>query len=368
MCGDNLERRNIMIEGLMQIGAALDTGEDSLVNFINIVEPRRKDKQLNVLKLNFDLDNEKLEIDVLEEMDERSSERYNFIGRFGGPNSAQWYATSSHISYHISETISNLSKLDFGEKLNGEIKLILEKYYYEFDEELPYKYKYAIDIEKYNISNKSMIDILDEAKDKKTALKDVGKEIISIVTKEIENYLKGKYDMSLKEFGLFTIAINGENLAKNDNYIREVMKSKEPKKDNKNLDCGRCSLCQSKEDLTDKINIDIKLYTTNQIIFSSNLDKKNYYKNMQMCKSCVTKYLTGENYIKNNLRTRLGGFDAYIIPQFIYGEPLDKADLDISVEKIVNSFNTVKSLSGIEDMKYDIENTLDMDNRETYFC
>ena len=156
--------------------------------------------------------------------------------------------------------------------------------------------------------------------------------------------------MKLNDFGLFTLLIDGESIAQNEAYISEVIKSKEPKIKSSKKDKGSCSICGSKEQVSmDMTSTKIKVYTTNQIIFASKLDRNNYYRNMQMCKSCMSKYLAGETYVRNKLQSRLSTFDVYIIPQFVYGEPLSESELDFVSSKIVNSFNTVKSFSGIQE-------------------
>ena len=58
-----------MIEGMIQIGQALPSQEGSLANLIQEMSPTKNKKQLNVLKINFDLENDKLVIEVNEEVD-----------------------------------------------------------------------------------------------------------------------------------------------------------------------------------------------------------------------------------------------------------------------------------------------------------
>lgn len=356
-----------MIEGMIQIGQALPSQEGSLANLIQKMSPTKNKKQLNVLKINFDLENDKLVIEVNEEVDSTTAEKYNFIGSTGA-RSLQWYVTSKVINYHVTETIFILSKHDLGGELNKKVKAVLENFYYLIDNSLSDKYKYALDIEKYGISNMKMSDIYAQAKKDNSKPGDIGKAIISTISKEIENYLKENYDMKLNDFGLFTLLIDGESIAQNEAYISEVIKSKEPKIKSSKKDKGSCSICGSKEQVSmDMTSTKIKVYTTNQIIFASKLDRNNYYRNMQMCKSCMSKYLAGETYVRNKLQSRLSTFDVYIIPQFVYGEPLSESELDFVSSKIVNSFNTVKSFSGIQRMREDITNILDYKNIGGYF-
>lgn len=363
-----------MIDGLIQIGGALPVKEGSLSNLIQEVNNIKKNKLLNVLKINFDLENDKLSFDVNEEMDSSTAKKYNYIGSASGPNSPQWYVSSTMINYHLTETIFNLSKQSLGYELDKKVKKVLENYYYLVDESLGNKYKYALNIEKYNISSIKMEDIYTRVK--KDKIKDevdpksgvIGKAIISIISKEIENYFKKNYDMKLNDFGLFTLFIDGEPVAENKEYIFEAIKSKEPKFKASKVDKGSCSICGSKEEVSmDMTKTKVKLYTTNLNIFASNIDKKNYYKNMQMCKTCISKYLAGENYMQNRLGTKLSTFDVYIVPQFIYGEPLNEFELNKVTERIVKSFNTVKSFAGIEEMREDIVNILDFKDSNGYF-
>lgn len=354
-----------MLEGLLQMGNALIKEDNMISNFIQNIEPIRSKKQLNVLKLNFDLINDKLIIDVNEEMDKDTAERYNFIGSASGSNSPQWYTSSSSINYHLSETIANLARLDLGDILNAKIKEVVDMFYYDLNKGLGMKYSKLLDLNKFGISNKTIDEIYEESiSDPK-----VGKKTLEGLIKEFDSYLKDKYDQNLKSFGLFVIQIDGEIISQNQNYIEKVIESKKPKEKKKTIiSKGICSACQSTENLTsDLTKTKIKTYTTNQDIFASQFDKKNYHKNMQLCEACLMKLLAGENYTINNLDTRLSAFNVYIIPQFIYGEPLDEKELSFISDKIIKSFNTVKSFESIRELKDEISMSLDFRDIDSLF-
>lgn len=354
-----------MIEGLLQIGNALPFEEGSLTNFIKEIEPKRKNKQLNVLKLNFDLEKKQVTFDTKEEIDNETAYKYNFIGS-GSPRAAQWYTSSTTINYFISETIYNLSQLDLGEDLNNKVKKVLDEFFFKLDKGLDTKYTYLLDIKKYGISDKSIEDIYNESRDSDN----IGKKIFDLMSKEIQNYLKENYSSSLRDFGLFILQINGETISTNPTYIEKVLESKQPKDKNKGNteNKGICSACQSIKNLTsDFSKTKIKLFTTNLNIFASYFSQKNYYKNMQFCESCLMKLLAGENYTMNNLNTKLSTFDVYIIPQFISGEPLNECELDEISNKIIKSFNTVKSYESIRELKSHIADDIDEKDEESYF-
>ena len=110
--GIEINRKGDMsVEGLLQIGNALPFEEGSLTNFIKEIEPK-KNKQLNVLKLNFDLEKQ-VTFDTKEEIDNETAYKYNFIGSEVKGSSMVYKQYT--INYFISETIYNLSQLDLGE-------------------------------------------------------------------------------------------------------------------------------------------------------------------------------------------------------------------------------------------------------------
>lgn len=356
-----------MIEGIIQIGSALLKEGDLLSNLIKEVEPTRKGKQLHVLKFDFRTEERRLEIDANEEMDNNSSKKYLFIGSADGSNSPQWYTTATSSNYHLAETIFNLTRINLGHDLNEKTKCILENYYVNLGEEVKGKYRYILDLKKFGISNKSVQEIYDEVKNEEKK----EKKLMDRIKKEFEDYLKEKLDINLNLIGLYTILIDSKPIALKDEYKEAVLESKKPKEKAKRKESKEkklCHICGSNENVTEDLSkIKIKYYTTNQIIFASELNKKNYGKNMQLCSQCLNELLSGENYISNNLSTKLSVFDVYIIPHFVYGIPLNKNELDFVVERINKSFNMSKNLGSVDSLRDEIQETLDLKEDEGYF-
>lgn len=358
-----------MIEGILQIGEALNKEDNMLNNQILNLQPIKKNKQLNVLKFDFKLKNNTLNIDIDEEMDKDTAKKYTFVGSADGPNSPQWYVSSVSSNYHLTETIYNLSKMNFGQELNSKIKQILKYYYVDLGEELKEKYRFVLNLYKFGITKKSMEQIYEEVKKEVKESKDIGKKLVDKIKKEFESYLAEELGIKSSDIGLYTLLIDGELLADLEEYKNAVVDSKKPKtKVKKSENTGVCSLCGSEENVTSDLSkMKIKYYTTNQLIFASNIDKKNYYKNMQMCAECFSKMLSGENYILNKLSTKLSAFDVYIIPQFIYGQPLSENELNLAADKMFKSFNTVKSFKSVEELRNSITGTLDLRDENSYF-
>ncbi len=356
-----------IIEGIIQIGEVLKS-DDPILNFIEELQPTKKNKQLNVLKFNFLLEEDKLEIDVNEEMDNNTAKKYTFVGSADGPSSPQWYVSSTSSNYHLTETFYNLSNLGLGLELNKKIEQILENFYVDFGEEMKSKYRYALDLNKCSIINRTMEDIYKETKKEVDDEKNLGKKLLEIIKTEFEKYLKEEKEVDSGDIGLYTIFVDGEPLSNHREYQYAVIESKKPKSKGKKGNNGVCSICGTAEDLSqDMTKMKIKYYTTNQLIFASDISKNNYYKNMQMCLDCMFKYLAGENYVINRLNSKLAAFDVYIIPQFIYGQPLNENDLNIATDRIINSFNTVKSYKAIEALRDEIMGSLDLRDQSSYF-
>ncbi|ABY93586.1 MAG: TIGR02556 family CRISPR-associated protein [Thermoanaerobacter sp.] len=361
-----------IIEGIVQIGDIVREN-DPVKNIIVELPYKKGDNALHVLKFNFLPEENKLEIDVNEEMDEGTVFKYLYVGKILG-NSPLWYASSTSSDYILTETIYNLTKMDFGEELNKKLKDIFEKFYVSI-EELEPKYRYVLDLSKSGYKEKSVQDLFKEIKeDKKNenlSPNEIGKKFRKKVSKYFEGYLKKEKNIEPEEIGLYTVFIEGKPLSSYKEYVDAVIESKKPKTQKTKkagISRGVCSICGSQDAIAfDSSKVKFKFFTTNQIIFASSLSKNNYYKNMQMCSECFSKYQAGENYISNKLSTKLTAFDVLIIPQFIHGKPISKYDLEIATDKIIDSFNTVKSYEGIERLREEIGTSLDLTDEKSYF-
>ncbi|OAA83844.1 TIGR02556 family CRISPR-associated protein [Clostridium ljungdahlii] len=358
-----------MIEGIIQIGnSMLSGGGDMISNLVKDVPSKnRKEKQMHVLKFCFNTQKDEFKLDAREEIDSSTALKYAFIGSADGPASPQWFATSSSYLYHITETLSNLTKVDLGEELNKKLKAIFENYYVDLGDEFKPKNRYILNYKKYGVGEEDVLETLDKVegeeteRDEKQRYKNITSSLKKAYSREFENYVKTEFDIKKDEIGLYTILIDGTPLSDFKEYRQAILKSKQGNKSSKKIK-GFCSMCGSSENLTSDLSMmKIKYYTTNQIIFASEL--KSYNKNMLLCGNCLNKLISGENYIKNKLNTRLVGFTVYLIPHFIVGSPMNKKDLDKVSDNIQHSFNTVKNITGVDDFKNEIQ----MNSEDTYF-
>ena len=109
---------------------------------------------------------------------------------------------------------------------------------------------------------------------------------------------------------------------------------------------GNCSICGKANISTtsNATNLEFKFYMTDKLGFSSSLDGK-FTKNFNICKECYQHLMIGENFIKENLSTRIGGLNTYVIPRFIFNvEELDIREFSKYITSSTNSIANLKSL------------------------
>lgn len=353
----------------MQIGNAIMDGGSMLLNLVKDVEPVKNKKILHVLKFNFDCKRLELQIDCDEEMQEKSALKYLFIGSAPGANSPQWYATTNNPFFHISETIANLeNKIDLGKEINNKVHIIKDNFYMDLGSEFKSpKNRYILDFKKFGISERSGIEELEELKEQSLSEKEIKDKLKKIFLKQLDDYLKSKFNLSIKEIALSVILIDDKPLCQSEEYKQAVLKEKSVVETSNRNNSNYCNICGSQKSLTSKFDTELKFYTTNQVIFANNLDPKNYSNNYSMCEDCMNKVLVAEKYMINNLNTRLADFTVYLLPDFVIGEPLNKEDLDNCSVNIKNSFNTVVSFESIENLKSSIEDFISYERENNSF-
>ena len=356
-----------MLEAMIELGSFVRKEGNELDNFIKEIKTTSKEGSLYLIKFNFSTKDVCLTIDGSEQIDPHTVYKYLYVGTVSGPNSPQWYVTNASPDFHLTETINNLSikikshSPEFAQKL----KWIIENYFVDFQDKFgSNKYRYFLDLEKLGITKRSVEEIYFEVKDKSKP----GKEMIKELTKDLKEYLSNRLYLKQKQVALYTILIDGIPLSSLNEYREAVIESKRVKKDKKQDSIGICCNCLSKESVSADLNrMSIKYYTTNQVIFASNINKNNYYKNMQLCEDCYENLLAAEIHIQNRLKTKLSVFDCYVVPHFIYGEKLNFLDVNIVAEKALLTFNLARNIKNMEEFRNGINNLLSIDEKSGYF-
>jgi len=336
-----------MQEAIYDIGNIVIENSSGIEPYLKKVKDKNKDKKLNVFKIIFDTKNKKIDFDFLEEINSKTSKKYLFVGRIGGPNNHQITLASDKISNHITQSVYGLYlKLNDG-KLKTLLKNVLDEFYIETGINNS-RYKYMLDIDNITKGNDSQ-EIIKSTKE--------GKEIVSKTEKKINEYLKQSEHVELKDFGIFTVFIDEENIFESEEYYDVIFESvvpqeKETNDDNKEI----CSFCGKKGLMNYELkNFDIKYYTTDSWTFSSNIDKKNFNKTFILCSDCEKKIIAGQKYMSEKLNTSLARMPLYILPHFLFDNPLDKEDLDNFSDKIQKSFKIIKNYESVKDAKNELE-------------
>lgn len=351
-----------MQEGIKQIGEAIFNKENILLNLVKDIRYKdKKDNYLNIIQINFNTKNKKIEINNYGEANKNSSKELLWIGTATGPSSPQWYTTGDKVEYLISQTIPNIIEMDI-EKLSGELEEIIKEFYFDMGEQKGAKkrFRYIIDLNKidgefdeFNEMNK----IYEENND------DV-KKTIKNISKIIDKYIEEKLNLKTKEIALYFLSIDSKPLSENEGYKNAVKEERYKLSDSAPKDC--CSVCgKTKLVTSDTSKLQLKFYTTTNINFPSDFSKSNYHRNMQICGDCMSFLVSGEQYIKDNLTSRLGGLPVFIIPHFLYETTFDKEKMDEISRNIQVTFDEAKNVEIIGDFRDDLE--MYSDFSENYF-
>lgn len=329
-----------MQEGIYEIGCAVALDSSREDRIVKKIPMKKRGKIQHVLKINFNIKDGTLYIDGNEEIKKDSHKKYLFVDNIGGPNSPQWLATRNSFQYHMSETIRSLNDLDFGEEINQNLKEVLEKFFIDLGEEVDKKYRYILDFKNLNIVEEDLKDefnkLLEEENiEDKKAIKDLAKKFENKYAKIFQEYIKEKILLKPNEIAIYTILINGKALAESKEY-REVVVDKKlgaetkKKKKNKELVCSMCNSTVS--NIGDTKKLSIKFYTTNQVIFSSNLTG-NYAKNMVLCidKNLKTSFKLESIYYLTAIRIKDGEMQQYNNLLYMYDAIFTKRRLNKKV-------------------------------------
>ena len=354
-----------MIEAMIDIGEIVLQDSSLIDEKVKKIQLKtKKEENRYVIKIDFNLQKKAIALDI-EELDSNSATKYLFLGREGGPNNTQWYITFDKCNNLISQSLPNiLGRLQDCE-LKEKIKSVIETFFIDLGQNVDSKYRYIINTDNYFPILKNINDILTEKSIDNA--KSAHKKLVESVSNEVTKTISDKLEIKTDQIGLFTICINNEPIALTGEYINLLEESIDERikvlKDSSKV----CSICGTNEGCTSDLSeMSIKYYTTNQCIFASNMTHKNYIKNFMLCKNCYKELLSAENFIQKELRTRIAGYDVYIVPHIIYGENLNKEKIKKMAEIIDPLTNTSKAIEAIADFREETSRRLSVLNNENY--
>ncbi|HPG41108.1 MAG TPA: TIGR02556 family CRISPR-associated protein [bacterium] len=334
-----------MLHTIAQIGkivSAQSKGDDI---FEFLVPDSTKFK--SIIKINFDTENSKLEIDLEKStnQDTLSKEillQYLYMPSDKG-NRPQYQASSTNLSYLLSQIIPNL----FLFIENGELKNILNRAIQLFfvETEKPKDAKYG------KIVNDKFLKEYDvkfiNSKNEKIKVN------IENYAEQIDFKIREKYNLRPNEY-FYTLFIDNKPIVNYEDYKNFILHKNldEAFEDDNDVHEQYCSICGNIAKATQNTTrFQLKFYMIDKINFASHFDKTNFFKSVSLCQDCYKYVLLGENWINKNLRTRLGGFELYILPHFVF--PLENSEnLYHIINQVPKDFNEIKNYKSIQQLEY----------------
>lgn len=342
-----------MQEAVYEIGKIVKS-ESSIIE--GIMLNNKKGEPKRVLKMDFSTQKTELTVDVSEEIDADSAERYFHIGSASGPNSPQWFSVSKVVDYHLTETLCNLTEVfdDSSTELGKKLKDIFENYTFDMGADVPKKYRYPIDLQKVGIIKESMSDIKKLASNGDGKVE--GKKLRSILSGEFLNYLKEEKGLKKDDIGLCVITIDQKPISEYPEYIDKATAEKTGRKEKsedegkkQNNGSGYCYFCSEKKDVSSDLKkLDIKYFVNDKISFASFFTEKGFDKNILVCQECFESLMAGEKQLKERLKTKIGYFDVYVVPQFILSTNISKEEFEKISDKIIHTLKVSQNLDSLD--------------------
>ncbi|MDI6601441.1 MAG: TIGR02556 family CRISPR-associated protein [Thermoanaerobacteraceae bacterium] len=352
-----------MLEAIKNLGGlAMEENPDDFLSSLTLDIPKeRGGKKQHLVMIYFDTKKESVSVD-LKEIDDRTASDYLWIGNADGAMSPQWYFTTTNVDYLLSQTIPNY--IDLLEDGNSKERFadILSKFYMDLGEQKgsQKRYRYVFNVEKFGLVGDGWIEATYQSLDNDA------KKMVQEVKKVFLEWVKKQIHLTDKEISLYTLIVDGNPLVSVPVYKNLVAKKKVDEIFEE-ADEGICSICGEERPVTDDTTkFTLKYYMTDKIGFSSGISG-DFIRNFPICKDCYTKMLVGEAYMKNNMGSRIGGLNLYIVPDILFKPDTGLFNMDRWAGYIKNSFNSVVSKEGLEKFENELKEYMDFENSKNNY-
>ncbi len=296
-----------MIEGIYQIGSIVKQGR-KISEIASDIPELKEGITYKVGIINFNLDEERIEIDTRKEYEPGDEDRFKYIKLGLTSTQNQFFCTFTKVKDSRKPDYLRLS-CEKGKKyscwlsIEDELKKLQEtQEIREFLETLQkvkevFYPEEILDFSKIKVINGAEVDNINSEKDFKQKLR---------------TFLSKNEDVVF-----WTIRINGKNVVDYDFYD-ELIKRKiiDEKKKKGNIVCYMCG--QEKEEyLDDFARFPVKFFINDKVGFSQKLSD-DWSGNFALCVDCYISIFAGEKFILNNLKFNIGGIiDVLLIPEFV---------------------------------------------------
>ncbi|RME05209.1 MAG: type I-B CRISPR-associated protein Cas8b/Csh1 [Planctomycetota bacterium] len=298
-----------MMELLGNIGRSIKK-EDFLANLI-------KNENFSYLyRLHFDTNAQIVELDLELQGSEHISDdkllEYLYVGNNPG-SKPQFFMTTNSLNYLLTQSLPNLYlRLPPHSSIRKMLEEVIEVFF-DAQPTQPQKKK-----REYTLKEEFLLQLLGKEKFTHPS--------IEKKTKEIEKSFKARENIKGKKIKvLYTVAINHQILAKTPEY-REFLENtlKNPSAQGKKR---ICNLCKEIKPISENVkSLTFKFYITDKSNFAAGLNPKNFYKSLSLCFNCLEDVRAGENWAKQNLRSKLGSLDLYILPHVVLSKESSKKE------------------------------------------
>ena len=296
--------------------------------------------------MNFDTQGKTVSFDLIKSAEQDSLSKdvlkeFLFIPTERG-NRPQFVITTPNLGYLLSQTIPNLANFLNNCELKKSLSDVFELFWVKTGKPNDFRYGYVIGSEFIQTGG---VIFNKHSKDAKKAIADYAAALRKAVAEE----MKAKP----KEL-LYTVKVNNKFIAKKSEYRSFVLhKNLESAFDNTQSQI--CSICGRDTEVSiDTTRFLFKFYMTDKISFSSYFDAKNYNRAVTLCRDCYKHTIIGERWIDANLKTRLGNFQVYILPQILYSSLENKLILD-KLKELQDQFNVTKNIEQLRKKESEIQ-------------
>lgn len=253
----------------------------------------------------------------------------------------QFMLTTPNLSYLLSQSIPNLFSFLPENDLKEKLGQILDCFFVETRKPKDMRYGRVISPKLLNDVEASLDLESPNPKDS-----------IAAYAAELEKAIAEKMHAKPKEM-LYTVLIDGVPVADNKEY-REFVLYKNLESAFESVYSQTCTTCGKTTDVTtDTTRFQFKFYMTDKINFASYFDGNNYHKAVSLCRDCYRDTLVGERWVDANLKTTLGQFQVYILPQILYST-FEYEDIIDKLGKLTDMFNSSKNVAEIRKRENDI--------------
>ena len=256
----------------------------------------------------------------------------------------QFSPTTTNLSYLLTQTLPNLTDfLPEETNLKKKLSKIVIQFFEHYEEKGGRKTSFVL-----KDTYLSEWEVAFDSSDRSL------KARIQDYATRLEKALSEKFGNKPAET-IYTVLVDGEPIASHKEYQDFVLQ--------KNLESAfeetvesTCSVCGYEGKVTqDTARFQFKFYMTDKVNFASYFNNQNFYKAVALCPECYRNLLVGEKWAMKNLKTRLGGFDVYILPQVMWqGNGQAVSTIFSKMKKLPDEFNEIRNIKILRERERDV--------------